>query len=43
MSICDIGDLVLLRDKRRGSNYKIAEKWEDGVFEVVSQREDGPV
>ena len=39
----EVGDLVLLRDKRPGSNYKIADKWEDGVFEVVSQREDGPV
>ena len=26
-----------------GSNYKITDKWQDGVFEVVSQREDGPV
>ena len=33
----------MLRDKRPGSNYKIADKWEDGVFEVVSQRGDGPV
>ena len=39
----EVGDLVLLRDKRPGSNYKITDKWEDGVFEVVSQREDGPV
>ena len=39
----EVGDLVLLRDKKPGSNYKIADKWEDGVFEVVSQREDGPV
>ena len=39
----EVGDLVLLRDKRPGSNYKIAHKWEDGVFEVVSQRGDGPV
>ena len=35
--------MILLRDKRPGSNYKIADKWEDGLFEVVSQREDGPV
>ena len=39
----EIGDLVLLRNKKPGSNYKIADKWEDGVFEVMSQREDGPV
>ena len=32
-----------LEIKKPGSNYKIADKWEDGVFEVVSQREDGPV
>ena len=34
---------MLLRDKRPGSNYKIADKWEEGVYEVMYQREDGPV
>ena len=38
-----VGDLVLLWDKEPGSIYKITDKWEDGVFEVVSQKEDGPV
>ena len=36
-------DLVLLRDKKPGSNYKIADKWVDGVYEVVEKRKDGPV
>ena len=39
----EVGDLVLLRDKRPGSIYKISDKWEDGVFEIVSQKEDSPV
>ena len=39
----EIGDLVLLRDKKPGSNYKIADQWVDGVFEVVSQKEHSPV
>ena len=39
----EVGDLVLLRDKNPGSNYKIADKWEDGVFEVMSQKEESPV
>ena len=33
------GDLVLLRDKILKSNYKIADKWESGVYEVVSKKE----
>ena len=36
-------DLVLLRDKKPGSNYKIADKWVEGVYEVVEKRKDGPV
>ena len=39
----EVGDLVLLRDKKPGLNYKIADKGKDGVFEVVSLKEDGPV
>ena len=37
------GDLVLLRDKKLKSNYKIADKWEAGVYEVVSKKEESPV
>ena len=37
------GDLVLLRDKKPGSNYKIADKWVEGIYEVVSRKENGPV
>ena len=33
----------MLRDKRPGMNYKIADKWDDYLYEVISQREDGPV
>ena len=32
-----------MRDKKVKSNYKIADKWEDGVYEVVSKREEVPV
>ena len=39
----EVGDLVMLRDKKLGTNYKIADKWDDNLYEVVSQREDGPV
>ena len=39
----EVGDLVLLRDKNLKSNYKIADKWEDGVYEVLSRREEVPV
>ena len=39
----EIGDLVLLRDKKPGSNYKIADQWVDEVFKVVSQKDDSPV
>ena len=39
----EVGDLVLLRDKKPGSNYKIADQWVEGIFEVVSQKETSPV
>ena len=39
----EVGDLVLLRDKKLKSNYKIADKWEEGVYEVISKREKVPV
>ena len=39
----EVGDLVLLRDKKPGSIYKIADQWVEGVFEVVSQKENSPV
>ena len=39
----EVGDLVLLRDKRLKSDYKIADKWEAGVYEVVSKKEESPV
>ena len=39
----EVGDLVLLRDKKLKSNYKIADKWEDGVYEVLSKRDEVPV
>ena len=39
----EVGDLVLLRDKKPGSIYKIADHWVEGVFEVVSQKENSPV
>ena len=39
----EVGDLVLLQDKKLGSNYKIADKWEKGVYEVTSQKEESPV
>ena len=39
----EVGDLVLLRDKKLKSNYKIADKWEDGVYEVISKRKEVPV
>ena len=39
----EVGDLVLLRDKRLKSDYKIADKWETGVYEVVSKKEGSPV
>ena len=39
----EVGDLVLLRDKKLKSNYKIADKWEDGVYEVLSKRDQVPV
>ena len=46
-SVCchklEVGDLVLLRDKKPGSNYKIADQWVEGIFEVVSQKESNPV
>ena len=34
---------MLLRDKKLKSNYKIADKWEEGVYEVMSKREKVPV
>ena len=37
------GDLVLLRDKKPGSNYKIADKWAEGIYIVVSRKGEGPV
>ena len=39
----EVGDLVLLRDKKLKSNYKIADKWEDGVYEALSKRDQVPV
>ena len=33
----------MLRDKKLEMNYKIADKWDDNLYEVISQREDGPV
>ena len=39
----EVGDLVMLRDKKLGMNYKIADKWDNNLYEVISQREDGPV
>ena len=39
----EVGDLVMLRDKKLGTNYKIVDKWDDNLYEVVSEREDGPV
>ena len=39
----EIGDLVLLRDKKLKSDYKIADKWEEGVYEVMSKKEGSPV
>ena len=32
----------MLRDKKLGTNYKIADKWDDNLYEVISQREHGP-
>ena len=39
----EVGDLVMLRDKKPGTNYKIADKWKEELYEVISQRDDGPV
>ena len=39
----EVGDLVMLKDKKLGTNYKMADKWDDNLYEVISQREDGPV
>ena len=39
----EVGDLVLLQDKKPGSIYKIADQWVEGVFEVVSQKDNSPV
>ena len=33
----------MLRDKKPGTNYKIADKWDDKLYEIISQRNDGPV
>ena len=32
----------MLRAKKLGTNYKIADKWDGNLYEVVSQRENGP-
>ena len=37
------GDIVLVRKNVQGSDYKIADKWEDEPHEVVSQYKDFPV
>ena len=39
----EVGDLVLLWDKKLKSNYKIADKWKDEVYEVLSKRDEVPV
>ena len=39
----EVGDLVMLWDKKPGTNYKIADKWKEELYEVISQRDDGPV
>ena len=37
------GDIVLVHKNVQGSDYKIADKWEDEPHEVVSQYKDFPV
>ena len=33
----------MLNEKKLRSNYKIADKWDESLYEVISEREDGPV
>ena len=33
----------MLRDKKPGTNYKIADKWNEELYEVISQRDDAPL
>ena len=38
-----MGDIVLVRRNLFDSQYKIADKWEEDPYEVISQMEDSPV
>ena len=37
------GDLVLIRVNKFGTDHKIADKWEQDPWEVLSQRNDSPL
>ena len=37
------GDLVLIRVNKFGTDHKIADKWEQDPWEVISQRDDSPL
>ena len=37
------GDLVLVRINKFGTDHKIADKWEQDPWEVLSQRDDSPL
>ena len=37
------GDLVLIRVNKFGTDHKIADKWEQDPWEVLSQRDDSPL
>ena len=38
-----VGDIILVRRNLFDSQYKIADKWEEDPYEVISQMEDSPV
>ena len=37
------GDLVLIRINKFGTDHKIADKWKQDPWEVLSQRDDSPL
>ena len=37
----DVGDLVLVRKRAFAGKHKIADRWENEIYEVVSLRNDG--
>ena len=42
-AVLQLGDLVMVRIHVRGTEHKIADKWEQAPWEVISTRKDSPL